>query len=91
MNCPTHCRCHDEVLDNGQEIDVQVRLAPTGVTQIFIGVYAKGGMLHFEEAHEAPSSQTMTQAMLWGVSRARALATGIAAPGVREIYQARVS
>lgn len=35
-----HHRIHDEELDDGTTIDVQVRLSRTGQTQMFIGVYA---------------------------------------------------
>lgn len=86
-SCQAHCHCHDETLSNGKEIDVRVRSASTGTTQIFIGVYAQYGMMHIEEAHDAPSSHTMIQAMKWGICRARALATGIAAPKLWDIPQ----
>ena len=57
-----HHRSHDEELDDGTTIDVQVRLSRTGQTQMFIGVYARSG-------------ESMTRALAWGVGRARRLAT----------------
>lgn len=45
-----HHRSHDECLDDGTQIDVQVRLSRTGNTQMFIGVYAPSGMALHEEA-----------------------------------------
>ncbi|MCY1412095.1 hypothetical protein D9M71_274930 [compost metagenome] len=88
-NCQLHCCHHGEILEDGQEIDVQVRLTPNGVTQVFLGIYAACGTMHFEEMHEASNSQTMAQAMQWGICRAKALATGIAAPKVHDLCQAK--
>jgi hypothetical protein len=39
-----HHRTHDETLDDGTTMDIQVRLSRTGSTQMFIGVYAGSGM-----------------------------------------------
>ncbi|MCY1456228.1 hypothetical protein D9M71_734300 [compost metagenome] len=88
-NCQIHCCLHGEVLENGQEIDVRVRLTPTGVTQIFLGIYAGCGTMHSEEMHDASSPQTMAQAMQWGICRAKALATDIAAPKAHDLCQAK--
>ena len=76
-----HTRCHDQELANGTKIDVQVRLSPTGVIQVFIGVYAKSGMMLFEEYRDGCDAKTITQALLWGMGRARSLATGTATAG----------
>lgn len=70
-----HHRSHDEELDDGTMIDVQVRLSRTGHTQMFIGVYAGGGMALHEEAFESRPGESMTRALAWGVGRARRLAT----------------
>lgn len=69
-----HHRIHDEELDNGTTIDVQVRLSRLGATQLFIGVYADSGTALHEEAFDARPGETMTRALLWGVGRARKLA-----------------
>ncbi|MDI9778550.1 hypothetical protein [Pseudomonas sp.] len=69
-----HHRAHDETLDDGTHIDVQVRLSRTGQTQMFIGVYAPQGMAVHEEAFEARPGESMTRAMAWGVGRARKIA-----------------
>ena len=68
-----HHRIHDEELDDGTFIDVQVRLSRTGSTQMFIGIYdGRGAVLH-EEAYDARPGETMTRALAWGVGRARKL------------------
>lgn len=56
---------HEEVLADGARLDVQARLARTGDTQLFIGVYEPSGLARVEEAYAA---------MAWGAGRGRALA-----------------
>ncbi|WJM94661.1 hypothetical protein QEP73_13745 [Pseudomonas defluvii] len=68
-------RSHDETLDNGKVIDVQVRLSRTGSTQLFVGVYAPSGMALHEEAHNSRPGESMARALAWGVGLARTLAT----------------
>ncbi|MDM3887026.1 hypothetical protein QSV36_15745 [Pseudomonas sp. BCRC 81390] len=70
-----HHRTHNETLSDGTYIDVQVRLSRTGKTQMFIGVYAAGGMALHEEAIESRPGESMTRALAWGVGRARRIAT----------------
>lgn len=75
-----HHRTHDETLDDGTHIDVQVRLSRTGQTQMFIGIYAPSGMALHEEAFDSRPGESMTRALAWGVGRARRIATeGLAA------------
>jgi len=75
-----HHRDHDETLDDGTSIDVQVRLSRTGNTQMFIGVYASSGAALHEEAFDSRPGESMTRALAWGVRRARRIATeGLAA------------
>lgn len=69
-----HHRAHDETLDDGTHIDVQVRLSNTGQTQMFIGVYAPQGMALHEEAYDSRPGESMTRALAWGVGRARRIA-----------------
>ncbi|WP_060507220.1 hypothetical protein [Pseudomonas sp. NBRC 111124] len=69
-----HHRTHDETLDDGTHIDVQVRLSSTGQTQMFIGVYAPQGMAVHEEAFDSRPGESMTRAMAWGVGMARKIA-----------------
>ncbi|MCI0913853.1 MULTISPECIES: hypothetical protein [Pseudomonas] len=71
-----HCRSHDEALSDGTTIDVQVRLSRLGATQLFLGLYGQGGKALLEEYYPARPGETMTRALVWGVERARALATG---------------
>ncbi|GAB1617117.1 hypothetical protein [Pseudomonas sp. NGC7] len=70
-----HHRDHDETLDDGAFIDVQVRLSRTGNTQMFIGVYAASGVALHEEAFDSRPGESMTRALAWGVGRARRIAT----------------
>ncbi|MEZ1510565.1 hypothetical protein QVM48_14625 [Pseudomonas soli] len=70
-----HHRSHDETLDGGTTIDVQVRLSRTGSTQMFIGVYAGCGMALHEEAFDSRPGESMTRALAWGVGRARRITT----------------
>ncbi|PSS51648.1 hypothetical protein [Pseudomonas sp. BBP2017] len=67
-------RSHDETLDDGTMIDVQVRLFRTGGTQMFIGIYASTGMALHEEAYNSRPGESMTRALGWGVGLARKLA-----------------
>ncbi|WP_230379998.1 hypothetical protein [Pseudomonas putida] len=69
-----HHRVHEEVLADGTYIDVQVRLSRTGSTQLFIGIYASGGLPILEEAFDARPGESMTRALAWGVGRARSIA-----------------
>lgn len=76
-----HHRTHHETLSDGTNIDVQVRLSRTGDTQMFIGVYASGGMPLHEEAFNSRPNESMTRALAWGVGRARRVAIEGAAAG----------
>lgn len=69
-----HCRTHEEELSDGATIDVQVRLSRAGVTQLFIEVYACGGMALYEEGIDCRSNESMTRALAWGVGKARHIA-----------------
>ncbi|WP_410480652.1 hypothetical protein ACJ70E_15290 [Pseudomonas plecoglossicida] len=69
-----HHRTHEETLDDGTYIDVQVRLSRSGSTQMFIGVYASSGMALHEEAFDARPNESMTRALAWGVGHARRVA-----------------
>lgn len=68
-----HTRTHQEELPDGSSLDVEVRLSRTGGTQMFIGLYAKGGLALTEEIYDFLPGQTMTRALLWGAQRARDL------------------
>lgn len=70
-----HHRSHQETLDDGTSMDIQVRLSRTGNTQLFIGVYAGTGMALHEEGFDTRPGESMTRALAWGVGRARCLAT----------------
>ncbi|TWD52563.1 hypothetical protein FBY12_1090 [Pseudomonas sp. SJZ131] len=85
-DCELHCRTHDEVLSDGIVIDVQSRCSRKGRTQLFIGVYDRSGLPFFEESHDHLHNDTMTTALAWGVSRARAVAAGnmVKSAGIHE-------
>ncbi|ATR83527.1 hypothetical protein QEP73_18555 [Pseudomonas defluvii] len=70
------CRSHDEKLSDGISIDVKARLSRTGATQLFVGIYARNGKALVEEYYANRPCESMTRALVWGVDRARALATG---------------
>ncbi|MEJ5862041.1 hypothetical protein [Pseudomonas farsensis] len=74
-----HHRTHEETLDDGTFIDVQVRLSRTGTTQLFLGVYSPSGMALDEEAYDSRPGESMTRALAWGVGRARHIAVAPAA------------
>jgi hypothetical protein len=69
-----HHRTHEETLNDGTYIDVQVRLSSAGKTQMFIGIYAPDGMALHEEAVDPRLGESMTRVLAWGVGRARQLA-----------------
>ena len=69
-----HTRTHDETLNDGSFIDVQVRLSRAGKTEMFIGIYAPDGVALHEEADDSHSQESMTRVLAWGVGRARQLA-----------------
>ena len=64
----------------------KVRLSRTGATQMFLGVYGRRGKALVEEYSASCPGETMSRALVRGVDRARALATGAAplhAPALR--------
>ena len=68
-----HVRNYDERLNDRTLINVQARHAPQAGTQLFIGVYGEKGVMVFEEVYESRPGETMTQAIEWGVVRAKVL------------------
>lgn len=78
-DCKLHHRMHSEVLDDGTIIDVQTRLSRQGITQLFLGVYSENLRINHEEAYTERAGETMTAALLWGVSKARSIAADAAA------------
>lgn len=70
-----HCRTHEERLGDGTLLDVQVRLSRVGTTQLFLGIYSVDGTMIQEEGYDSRPGESMTKAMVWGVQRARRLAS----------------
>lgn len=60
-----HHRTHAERLGDGTYIDVQVRMSRTGITQMFIGIYAPQGMAIHEEAFDSRPGESMTRALAY--------------------------
>ena len=73
-----HSRCHAEELPDGKEIDVGVRMASSGAIQVFIGVYDRSGEAIFEEYNQKTDADSISDALLKGVERARWLASSLA-------------
>ncbi|UXV22500.1 hypothetical protein N4P55_06540 [Pseudomonas fluorescens] len=68
-----HTRCHDGLLPDGGQIDVQVRTSREGAVQLFVGAYSGSGGMLFEEYYKARPGETMTVALAFGVARAMML------------------
>jgi hypothetical protein len=68
-----HVRNYDERVSDRALINVQVRHSPQTGTQLFIGVYGEKGVMLFEEIYESRPGETMTQAIEWGIERAKVL------------------
>ena len=81
-----HTRTHDETLNDGSFIDVQVRLSRAGKTEMFIGIYAPDGMALHEEADDSHPGESMTRVLAWGVGRARQLAATYGASSRRSVF-----
>lgn len=62
---------HEEVLNNGWQIEVQVRVSPAGVTQVFVGVYTQEGRALAEEFHDRGDEVCCALSLRWGAQRAR--------------------
>jgi len=56
-----HHRAHEETLSDKTSINVQVRLSRKGLVQLFIGVYAPGGVPGYEEAFDDRPQESMSQ------------------------------
>ena len=67
-----HVRSITERMPDGTSLDVQARMSVFWETQLFIGVYDIEGEMLFEEAFDCRSRETITQALEWGLNRARA-------------------
>ncbi|WP_372028382.1 hypothetical protein [Pseudomonas kurunegalensis] len=71
---------HEEELDDGAKLDIQVRLSRTGDTQLFIGIYERSGLARIEEAYAKRPGESVTRTMAWGAGRGRALALSALEP-----------
>ena len=71
---------HEEELEDGAKLDIQVRLSRTGDTQLFIGIYERSGLARIEEAYANRPGESVTRAMAWGAGRGRALAQSTLEP-----------
>lgn len=71
-NPDLHFRNHDGRLACGTLINLQARVSAQNVTQLFLDVYGKKGLMMLEEAYDDCKGQTMTAAMAWALDRAKA-------------------
>lgn len=69
-NSALHSRNYDERLPCGTLINIQARLSPENVTQLFLGIYGKKGVLLLEEVHPDCRGQKLSAAMAWALKRA---------------------
>ena len=67
-----HVRSVIERMPDGTLLDVQARMSVFWETQLFIGIYGDEGEMLFEEVFDCRSRETITQALDWGLNRARA-------------------
>lgn len=75
-----HFRNNDERLSDGTLLNVQVRTSKGGDVQLFLGVYGEAGTMLLEEAFDSRPGETMTQAMSWGLERAKAFVAMMSGP-----------
>jgi hypothetical protein len=68
-----HVRNHDERVGAQALINIQARHSAKAGTQLFIGAYGEKGIMLFEEVYDSRPGESMTQAMEWGLTRARSL------------------
>ncbi|MCI0911415.1 MULTISPECIES: hypothetical protein [Pseudomonas] len=66
-----HVRNYDERLSCGTLINIQARLSRDNVTQLFLGIYGKKGVLLLEESFTDCPGQKLSAAMAWALDRAR--------------------
>ena len=69
---------HVEEYGADAHIDVVVRSSRQGITQLFLGIYNSFGMTMVEEYFDALPDLNTTQAMHWGIARAKAFVDGAA-------------
>lgn len=66
-------KTYEDVLGDGRQIEVQARITPQGMTQVFIGIYAAEGAAICEEFHDRGLREPFALALKWGGQRARAI------------------
>lgn len=84
-----HCRNHEERMNGGELIDIQVRLSKKTEPQLFVGAYGKQGELIFEESYSDRPGETMTQAMEWGIAHAKERLQSLAGQPANEDHSPR--
>ncbi|AXA54575.1 hypothetical protein ACNT2N_15095 [Pseudomonas thivervalensis] len=71
-------RNHEETLEDGTQIEVQARINPQGMTQVFVGVHRPSAQMRVEEFYDRTLREPLAQALEWGLDRARDIITGTA-------------
>ncbi|WP_434624871.1 hypothetical protein J3P84_17855 [Pseudomonas sp. Z1-29] len=69
-------RNHEEVLEDGTQVEVQARINQQSVTQLFICVYRPNGSVWVEEFHDRALREPLCQALEWGLARAGDIVAG---------------
>lgn len=62
---------HEEVLNDGLQIEVQARVSLERIIEVFVGVYGVSGWSICEEFHDRSTDGHYCEALKWGMQRAR--------------------
>ena len=71
-------RNHEEVLEDGTQVEVQAQINQQSITQVFVCVYRPDGSVWVEEFHDRALREPLPQALEWGLDRAREIVAGTA-------------
>jgi len=71
-------RNHEEILEDGTQVEVQARINQQGMTQVFVCVYRPNGSVWIEEFYDRALHEPLAQALEWGLDRARDIVAGTA-------------
>ncbi|RKS24866.1 hypothetical protein BJ917_2348 [Pseudomonas sp. WPR_5_2] len=71
LNKRLPAKTYEDELNDGRQIEVQARITPAGMTQVFIGVYDAGGGAVFEGFQDRSFREPLACALKWGSLRAR--------------------
>ncbi|SDB45729.1 hypothetical protein [Pseudomonas sp. NFACC13-1] len=69
-------RDHEELLEDGTQVEVQARINLQGMTQVFVGVHRPSAQVWVEEFYDRTLHEPLAQALEWGLDRARDIIAG---------------